>query len=256
MARRPAPGNCIHCLQYCDDLTWDHVFPVSWYPDTTPANLEKWKVPACESCNARLGKSEQELLGVLALCVDPTDAHASGITVKVLRSIDPEYANNEKERQIRTARRRELLSGVKVTKEIPKGLFPGFGPVPGLDYGGHYFMVPLPKAKLDEVNTKIIRGLTYKLRDGALIYPEYEINIFYVEEGKAGWVDDTLDYKAQRHIRGPGIRVFYGQSNDGNVGAMIKIVIWNKYRFYCVVHHKDLDVGLPSAGVLDRVLTI
>lgn len=30
---------------------------------STPRNLERWRVPACESCNGELAKVEQRLLG-------------------------------------------------------------------------------------------------------------------------------------------------------------------------------------------------
>jgi hypothetical protein len=44
-------GKCVHCLQDPVELTWDHVLPVSWYPTTTPPNLEKWQIPSCWPCN-------------------------------------------------------------------------------------------------------------------------------------------------------------------------------------------------------------
>lgn len=241
---RPRPGKCVHCLGEFNDLTWDHVFPVSWYPDTTPENIEKWQAPACEVCNGRLGKAEDKLLSVLALCVNPFDAHASGITEKVLRSSDPSATEDAEEKEKRAAKRAALLANVVRTKEIPKGLFPGFGPEPGLDYGESYAMVKLPVATLDAVNEKIVRCLTYVLRDGAFIGSEYKIGIYYVHEGQAALVDNLLQEKAVTYYRGPGVAIQYGKSNDGEVGAMMKITLWNKYSFYCVIQHSETDATL------------
>ena len=43
--------HCVYCLKLFEELTSDHVFPKSWYPETTPENLEKWQMPACVECN-------------------------------------------------------------------------------------------------------------------------------------------------------------------------------------------------------------
>ena len=90
MAKRPPAGKCVHCLKYSDNLTWDHVFPQAWYPDTTPPNIEKWKIPSCPRCNREYGKLEEDLLWRLGLSVDPKDQKSLGITNKVLRSTKPE----------------------------------------------------------------------------------------------------------------------------------------------------------------------
>src|SRR3569833_975591 len=62
MPMPPQPGRCVHCLSYHESLTWDHVFPVAWYPDTTPEGTEKWKVPSCEECNRSHGETENILM--------------------------------------------------------------------------------------------------------------------------------------------------------------------------------------------------
>jgi hypothetical protein len=56
-------GKCVHCLKDNVELTDDHMFPKSWYPDTTAENLEKWTIPSCLECNQRLGKLERDLIG-------------------------------------------------------------------------------------------------------------------------------------------------------------------------------------------------
>jgi hypothetical protein len=63
------------------DATKDHVFPGSWYPDTTPDAVRRWTAPSCERCNGYFGHLEKELLVFFACCIDPTKpaAHAFGL---------------------------------------------------------------------------------------------------------------------------------------------------------------------------------
>jgi hypothetical protein len=128
MANRPPPGICAHCLQFSDDLTWDHVFPQAWYPETTPLDLEKWKMPACQDCNARFGRLERDLLVRLGLCVPPATAATAGIVEKVLRGLDPNAASSKRDRRARAADR-ERITKELVTFERPpnEGVLPGLG---------------------------------------------------------------------------------------------------------------------------------
>ena len=71
MAKRPEPGKCIHCLVEFEKLNWDHVFPESWYPDTTPNDLYKWKIPSCIKCNDDYGRIEKDLMIRIGLCLNP-----------------------------------------------------------------------------------------------------------------------------------------------------------------------------------------
>jgi len=56
MGKKFSNCRCVHCLRFFKVLTSDHVFPVSWYPETTPDNLEKWQMPSCKKCNEKYGK--------------------------------------------------------------------------------------------------------------------------------------------------------------------------------------------------------
>src|SRR5665213_1448248 len=116
---KPPPGKCVHCLIDFHVLTWDHVFPTSWYPNTTPADLEKWKFPSCEPCNLRYSKIEQSLLIAFGLCLTPGEAISAGIPEKALRAAKPEFATNEKDRQARLAMRNKILSQAKKTSGVP-----------------------------------------------------------------------------------------------------------------------------------------
>src|SRR5712664_2404712 len=78
---------CVHCFIELNEKTKDHVFPTSWYPDTTPTQVQRWTVPSCARCNGTLGRIERELFVRLALGTDPTKAEASGMSKTALRSL-------------------------------------------------------------------------------------------------------------------------------------------------------------------------
>lgn len=239
MTYRPGPGDCIYCLQHFNDLTWDHVFPESWYPNTTPEDLEKWQVPACKVCNNRLGAIEDRLRDVLVLCMDPRSAQLSGVSEKVLRSLKPEFARNERDRQRRIAKRKKLEAETTVTTEIPAtGIFPGFGPQPGVDYGESYRIIQIPLSLLEPFDEKVIRGLTYKLNN-VLIGPEYNIGKFHVNSTNEPFVDRLLATKGAVEYRGPGFEIRYAKSEHGSAGIMMKVIIWGQYKLYGVVYYPE-----------------
>lgn len=101
MAKSAGSGKCVHCLRDVPELTWDHIFPVSWYPETTPRNIAKWKAPSCAWCNKHYGVLEQDLLICLGLCVSPYDEKSKGIAQKALRSIDPRQTKNHRDAKAR-----------------------------------------------------------------------------------------------------------------------------------------------------------
>src|SRR5271155_3734122 len=79
---------CVHCHEPLKKKrTKDHVFPRSWYPRTTPANVQRWTVPSCGSCNGKFGEMEKELFIRLVLCVGPVKAEASGLSRAALESL-------------------------------------------------------------------------------------------------------------------------------------------------------------------------
>src|SRR4051812_27174189 len=84
----PPPGRCVHCLKFTENLTWDHVFPAAWYPDTTPPGLKKWNVPSCQPCNSAHGECENIIMSRVCLCLEPTSLDGAGIHSKAKRSMD------------------------------------------------------------------------------------------------------------------------------------------------------------------------
>jgi hypothetical protein len=49
----------IHCLAAPAEEK-DHVLPRGWYPDGTPATIQRLTVPSCKACGAKLKKAEEQ----------------------------------------------------------------------------------------------------------------------------------------------------------------------------------------------------
>ena len=176
MARRPKSGQCVYCLKHSEKRTWDNVLPLSGSPDSTPADLKKWKVPVCQECNRKLGLVEENLLVKLGLCLDPTRIASLGISHKALRAVSPQYAKDAKDRKARELKRIKLLKEMVHSDRLPeKGLFPNFGPISGVIYHG-YHAVLIPEEQLHQYAEKLVRGMTYVL-DEKLLDEKYQIEL-------------------------------------------------------------------------------
>lgn len=69
----PVPS-CIYCGAP-DGVQAEHVFPSSWYPDSTPKTCQRLTVPSCPTCNARFKAAEERFIGpVMMSLVDCEDA--------------------------------------------------------------------------------------------------------------------------------------------------------------------------------------
>jgi len=231
--KKPLPGNCVHCLEYSDNLTWDHVFPQAWYPDTTPPNIEKWKIPSCTRCNREYGKLEEDLLWRFGLSIDPEDQKSLGISNKVLCSTRPIFAKNERDRKHRAAKLKNIVEQLMLPNFPEKGVLPNFGPQPNLRYDQNV-TIPINEESLAKLGQKIIRGITY-LFNNSLIDNRYNINVYLIEDHKAREVVKTIETYGEIHDRGPGIVVKHAMSDEGGLSSLWFIEIWGKLRLYGVV---------------------
>lgn len=222
--RCPEPGPCVHCLTHTDEPTWDHVFPKAWYPDTTPRNMEKWKIPSCPECNRAYGRLEEELLVRLGMGLDPNNARASGIPDKVLRSLDPRAARDEKDAAQRAARRDRILREAIAagTSLIPHTL-PGFRPAPGSVYPAPALLVRA--TDLHRLVEKLIRGLTYVQEVGMLIGPDYSFTFFF-DPGQGAVIQELLDRFGRAQDRGPGLIVDRAAPAEDRRASVFSVEIW------------------------------
>lgn len=236
MAKRPQPGRCVHCLEVFQELTWDHVFPEAWYPDTTPMNLEKWKIPSCLSCNALHAKGEAELLVRIGLCVDPDNPDNAGIVDKALRALTPSAAKNERDARARAADRQKILDQVFKGPAIPyQAIYPHFGPQPGIhDQEIERVAVPISATALRRLTEKIVRGLTY-IEDGKFVERPYRIKQYVLSDEGAGPVKELLLRFGKMYEQGPGITVMRAVVPEDEMTAMYGIEIWGRLTAYAIL---------------------
>ncbi len=234
MARRPPIGKCVHCLKEDQPRTWDHVFPESWYPDTTPRGVEKWKIPVCTPCNADYGKVEQDLLLRIGLCVDPHAVEAAGIPPKVLRSLNPAFAKDEKDRKARQRKREEMIAGFLAGNEVAAGaIYPGFGEKWGRSTE-EQTAVRIPKSSVDRLTEKIIRGIGYIEDDRFIDFP-YRVTIYPPAPVEVPQVSGLLEKFGAVHACGPGIVVRRAVVPEDGLSALYEVTIWGMFRSYGAV---------------------
>ncbi|MBI3810732.1 MAG: HNH endonuclease [Nitrospirae bacterium] len=238
MAKKFPPGRCTHCLNFFDKLTADHVFPKSWYPESTPENLEKWQIPACHRCNEEYGKIENDLLQRIGLCLDPIEISSLGITDKVLRSIKPEYATSKKDRLHRQKKREKLIRSLMPRNQVPQeAFFPGFGAPSDRNILGN-FVVRVPKAGIKALAEKLVRGITF-IVDNRFIEKSHFIDLIVADEKSAQDLIEIIRRFGDQYHKGPGIRIGRAVAQDNIDSAVFEIEIWRRFRFYATVEPRE-----------------
>lgn len=231
MAKRPKPGKCVHCLSDPVERNWDHVFPKSWYPDTSPADLYKWQIPSCIPCNSALGAIEEEFLRLVSLGLDPFDAASRSIVEKSLRSMNPDGAESERDRNIRAALRRHVLSEALQGEAIPKeGTYPGMGEKWGRPLG-EQVAVLIPANSVRRIAEKIIRGIYY-VEDGKFIEPPYIIDFFPLDPRNEKYIRQSIERFGKTYAREPGIVVGRAVAQEDGMSSLFEIVLWRQFKMY------------------------
>lgn len=234
MISYPQPGECVHCGRSFRALTWDHVFPKSWYPDTTPPNLEKWQIPACKQCNKEYGKLEEDLLIRIGLCLDPKDYQSLGIPEKVIRALNPRDAKNQRDRRLRELKGRKIFREMLSADKFPReGLFPNFDrPDAGWDEPPVALRINADHIK--RFTEKIVKGITY-LEDGHIIREPYRVQTFVLQDKDAAQVVLMLHKLGKIYAREPGILVHRGVAHDDRKTAIYSVTIWGRLKLYAHV---------------------
>lgn len=228
----------MHCLRNVEELTRDHVFPKAWYPDNTPQNLERWTIPACEKCNGEYGRLEDDLLFRLGMCLDPEEAKSSGITDKVLRSIDPECATTLKEKQIRQKKREQIKNEIVEWENVPsRGILPNFGLQSDVSYS-IYASIPILRDKLERLGHKIARGITY-ITDKSFIEDDCEITVVLAEDQNVEPLLKSMSRVLKVYQR-PGIKVECAITDERSDCRFYLIEIWGRWKMYTVVMPREV----------------
>lgn len=229
---------CVYCLAEIEKgrITKDHVIARAWFPNSTPANTEKWKVPSCSPCNNLYSKLEDDIGLRIALCIDPDDPAARGIWDKARRSIEPSAARNALDRHKRSGRRKKLFGELREVGELPQhGVIPSFADNWGK---GSRLLVTVPATPLNKLVTKWIRGIHY-CEFGELISLADEIDIHHVSEEVAEQAFGPLRQFAVVHEKGPGVRVQIIRAVEGGEARSVyDFLIWGKFQVRGSVHER------------------
>lgn len=205
-----APDSASICVYCCtevsvDNLTRDHVIAASWFPGTTPPNVEKWQVPACRQCNNHYSLLERELLVMLVHCADPKNPATAPIYKKVKRSLDPLKGKNDKDREKRRLAQTRFLRHVNEIVTLPdEGVLPSFRK--NYDAGAR-LMIEIPVEMHNKVVRKWARGIHYWLLE-ELISQDSNIQVVHVEDWDAQTMFGSLRPLAKELHAGPDLRIF------------------------------------------------
>jgi hypothetical protein len=245
VAKRPAPGKCVHCLKELVERNWDHVFPVSWYPNASARDLYKWQIPSCELCNSELGEIESGFLGRVALCLDPESPASRSIVERALRATKPEMARNDRDRRARASRRKRILDDILQGAEIPDhGVYPGLGEKWGRPTA-EQVAITVPVEYFRRLTDKIVRGIFY-IQDQIFIEPPYEIEFFALAAAGAEPMCEALDRFGTIFAREPGIVVHRAVAPEDGISSLFEIEFWGQFKMYASVTREGADLCVSN----------
>lgn len=236
-------------------MTWDHIIPVSWYPDLHAPNVEKWKVPSCVACNNRLSKIEKDMLIRIGMCLDPEAPESKSIVEKALRSVLPQYASSAKEAQHRENKRRQLLEQMIPGGEIRGGVYPGFGLPIGASADDHYAL-SFPKRHVDQIGSKMMRGIAFR-QYGKILPPHaYEIGVQVLSPETSAQILSQLAPHVEVHAFAPGLTMKRAITPEDPAVGIYAFTIWGRFEFFGSILPKgaqleSLRLKLPTDRICD-----
>ena len=228
---------CIHCLKETDEITDDHVFPTSWFPSSTPQAIQRWTAPSCGQCNNELSKKEEDLLGRLAICLNPEQTAGFGLADKILRSfgvgsIDPNKLS-EKELSIREKKRQKFV------QEINSFAGP-INPIAKIDDRENIKKgppIPITGELLLSVYEKIVRGCEYVMGNARYIEPPYRVQIFG-DQVKQEFEDTFKGLPVTREL-GLGFKITRIIAAEDPLTVLYNITLWDTFKIYAIVTFFD-----------------
>jgi hypothetical protein len=154
-----APLPCTYCSDPIGNES-EHVFPASWYPDSTPPEVQRLTVPSCKPCNTRWKKVEEGVAQELLLVVDPTRSEIAGAHERLSRAWLTQGAKNERDRKHRHGKAQKILKTMawvptvqgrpRVTVRMPSGIVVPRAPARSIE-----------NEPIRLLSEKFIRGLHY-----------------------------------------------------------------------------------------------
>lgn len=226
---------CVYChgAVGADEITEDHVIARSWFPSTTPNNTQKWKVPACRSCNNKFSRDEQDLLLRLAHCADPKHPAARDIYQAARRSIDLGRARDARDRARRESARRRFVGNVRDIAALPPGgVLPSFS---GNYLRGSRTAIVVPARLLNGVVEKWTRGLHFALL-GEPVPLSGTVTVLHLKSEAAKEISDYLRRSGTVYNRGPGVEVMHVSATEGSQRESIyRYLIWQQFQSFSIV---------------------
>src|ERR1700761_1897892 len=235
------PLRCIHCGNHVDETTKDHVFPASWYPETTPEDTQRWTAPSCGKCNNSLGSMENKVFSRLILCVDPQKPEAAGLYAKLKRSLGMGVVDlNENEIAHREKQKSGLIAAIRPhTPESSASILPGLGSHPGFK-DEDLPQIRIPGDLLLKVYEKIVRGAEYVLA-GRTVENPYSVQIYFVHEHNIP--EDLargLESPAAEDVHvGPGFRVVRVAAHHERYTVAYEITLWGSAYFFAFITNRS-----------------
>jgi hypothetical protein len=234
MAKPPGSGKCVHCLKDAVERNWDHVFPLSWYPDSTPPNIEKWKIPSCVPCNSEYGRIESDFLSRVGLCLDPNNIASRGIVQSTLRSMDARAGRDARDSQRRMEKARRLWSETLQEGQFPQNsVYPRIASRTAIPTDERVGM-PIPVEYFTLMTVKVVRGIFF-VEEQRFIEPPYAIEHYAFDEEEARPFEETLAKFGAIYAREPGLIVHRAVAVDDGLSALMKITFWKQLTMYATV---------------------
>lgn len=240
---------CVYCRRSMtdEDQTEDHVIGLSWFPESTPDNIEKWKVPAHKTCNVKFGATENRVRTLLALGVDRSQLAAKGVVEAALRSINPQAAKSKRDSTHRAAHRDRIVRDIYEVKSLPTaGVLPSF--VSNFTELGSRHAFRIDAEDLNSVVKKWIQGIHY-CEFGRILNKRDIVTVLHLAEGDALAPRRLIFDNGRNFQKGPGVSVGYVSGSDGNRRTvMYRFLIWEKFEVFGSVEERNVAVR-ASDGV-------
>jgi hypothetical protein len=111
---------CVYCCA-AEGVDREHVFPYSWYPDTTPPEVQRLTVPACRACNERFKRHEESVGHDLIMVADSARPEAAGVHERLSKSWRADQAKTAKEGKHRLIKANRIWRTMRWADPAPGG---------------------------------------------------------------------------------------------------------------------------------------
>lgn len=216
---------CAYCRDR-DGETRDHVFPRSWYPTTTPMNLEKWQVPACSSCNNSKATLEGVVRTWLSASVDSESEGAKGVWESSMRAIDPATGKSKRDSHAKSKARKEFKDVLVKPSKMKISTSDSLINVAGKDAAD--LGIAADMKKVDKLMQLFALGCFRYLRDRPL-NPESKIDIYYSHTPEQiNYFEQQVEKAETSRSIGPGFEISMTSAFAELLYPSLLIRIWGK----------------------------